>query len=111
MPAHFPYLLKGELQQRRPELVGRAIAMRTSEWTYVYGQYEGDELYDRRADPGETTSLAPDAAHAATCSTLRDEVLSWLVETSDVIAPERDPRMDPELLDQFLGQRRSELPA
>jgi hypothetical protein len=28
---------------------------------------------------------------------LRDRMLEWLVETSDVIPPARDPRMDPEL--------------
>lgn len=106
-PEHFPYLLKGQLQQERPELVGRAVAMRTEDWTYVYRLYEEDELYDRTADPGETTNLSGAAAHAGTIRRLRDEVLSWLVETSDVIAPERDPRMEPVLLDQFLGRSTS----
>jgi arylsulfatase A-like enzyme len=110
MPTDFPYLLKGSLQQERPELVGRAIAMRTPEWTYVYRLYEGDELYDRSADPRETTNLAGDAAHEATCTRLRGEVLEWLVATSDVIPPERDPRFDPVLFDQFLGATRSAVP-
>jgi arylsulfatase A-like enzyme len=108
MPDHFPYLRKGQLQQERPELVGRAIAMRSEDWTYVYRLYEDDELYDRHADPHETTSVADDPAHAARCRDLRDEILGWLVETSDVIAPQRDPRMEPILFDQFLGKTRAE---
>lgn len=104
MPEHFPYLLKGRLQQERPELVGRAVSVRTPEWTYVHRLYEGDELYDRRADPHETTNLADDAAYAETCRDLRNGVLSWFLETSDVIAPDRDPRMEPGLVDQFLGR-------
>jgi arylsulfatase A-like enzyme len=110
MPAHFPYLLKGQLQQDRPELVGRAVAMRTARWTYVHRLYEPDELYDREADPHETTNLAADPALAATCIDLRDDILGWLLETSDVIAPDRDPRMEPLLFDQLLGKERSDLP-
>ncbi len=105
MPGHFPYLLKGSLQQERPDLVGRAIAMRTDVWTYVYRLEEGDELYDRGADPQELRNLAGDPAHAATCRALRDEVLAWLVSTSDVIPPVRDPRVEPALVDQYLGRR------
>jgi arylsulfatase A-like enzyme len=110
MPDHFPYLLKGTLQQERPELVGRAVALRTPEWTYVHRLYEDDELYDRRADPHDTTNVAADPAHAGTCRRLRDEILTWLLETSDVIAPTRDPRMEPALFDQLLGTARSDLP-
>jgi arylsulfatase A-like enzyme len=109
-PEHFPYLLKGTLQRERPELVGRAVAVRTPEWTYVHRLYEDDELYDRRADPAETTNLAADPTHADRCRELRDRVLDWLVATSDVIPPERDPRMEPSMVDQLLGATRSEPP-
>jgi arylsulfatase A-like enzyme len=106
-PEHFPYLLKGQLQQERPELVGRAVAMRTAEWTFVYRRHESDELYDRRADPRETTNLAQEPENAATCQAMRDDVMAWLVETSDVIAPSRDPRIEPHLFDQLIGGDRS----
>jgi arylsulfatase A-like enzyme len=109
-PTHHPYLLKGTLQQERPELVGRAVALRTPEWTYVYRLYEGDELYDRRTDPHDTTNLAGDPSHDTTRRQLRDEVLAWLVETSDVLAPTRDPRMEPALFDQLIGKTRSAYP-
>lgn len=109
MPDHFPYLLKGSLQQERPELVGRAVCVRTADWSYVHRLYEPDELYDRQTDPHETTNLAAIPAHEATCRALRDELLTWLVETSDVIRPVRDPRMEPAVLDQLLGVARSDL--
>ena len=111
MPERFPYLLKGALQQERPDLVGRAIAVRTQEWTYVHRLYEADELYDRVADPHETTNLATRPSMADTCHALRDRLLDWLVSTSDVIPPVRDPRMEPELVAQLLGEARSDLPA
>ncbi|MFN8028081.1 MAG: hypothetical protein U0W40_17470 [Acidimicrobiia bacterium] len=46
-----PYALKSGLQQERPDLVGRAVCLRTHAWTYVHRLYESDELYDRVADP------------------------------------------------------------
>ena len=104
----YPYSLKAGLQHERPELVGRAVCVRTSEWTYVHRLYEDDELYDRDADPEETTNLAAEPAHAETCRSLRDELLGWLVETSDVIRPDRDARMDPALVAELLGQRSGE---
>jgi hypothetical protein len=33
---------------------------------------------------------------------LRDRILGWLVETSDVVPFTRDPRMEPALVAQFL---------
>ena len=106
-PDHHPYLLKGRLQQERPDLVGRAIAVRTDEWTYVHRVAELDELYNRTTDPHEVTNLAADPAHAARCRTFRDDILEWLVTTSDVIPSRRDPRMDDDLVGQFLGGTRA----
>jgi len=86
----FPYDLKSALQHDEPTAVGRAISMRTREWTYVYRLYEGDELYDRAADPDELDNLAaarPDVVHD-----LRARVLDWMVSTADVIPWTPDPR-------------------
>jgi arylsulfatase A-like enzyme len=107
---HHPYALKASLQHERPELVGRAVAVRTADWTYVHRLYDSDELYDRRRDPHETTNLVDDPALADTRHDLRDQLLTWLVETSDVIPVRADPRMEPTLLDQLLGTTRSEYP-
>jgi arylsulfatase A-like enzyme len=96
------YQVKGAMLHERPDLVGRAVAMRTADWTYVHRLYEPDELYDRHADPRETTNLAGDEAHAPLLAELRTAVLDWLEATSDVVPPARDPRIEPALLDQII---------
>jgi arylsulfatase A-like enzyme len=88
----FPYDLKGALQHEDPLTVGRAVAVRTREWTYVHRLYEGDELYDRRTDPGELHNRAGTPDVAETERALRDRVLGWLLETADVIPWTPDPR-------------------
>ena len=81
------------LQHDRPELVGTAIAVRSPTHTYVHRAEEADELYDRVADPSETTNLvdshAPDLVGVAA---ERGALFEWLVGTSDVIPWEADPR-------------------
>jgi arylsulfatase A-like enzyme len=86
------YAAKADLQRARPDLVGTAMVLRTPTHAYVHRRYEGDELYDRVADPDETTNLIdrPDLADLAT--DLRDRLLGWLADTSDVIPWTPDPR-------------------
>jgi len=86
------YEAKSELQHARPELVGTAIALRTATHTYVYRSCEDDELYDRMADPSETTNLAHVADLAACRDELRAQLLDWLASTTDVIPWTPDPR-------------------
>jgi hypothetical protein len=68
----------------------------------VHRTCESDELYDRVADASETENVVGLTEHADVVDGLRTRVLDWLVETSDVIPLERDPRMDPALVEQFL---------
>lgn len=89
------YEPKGRLQHERTELVGLAACIRTDRWSFVHRLYEGDELYDRTADPAETTNLIGDTVHADTVADLRSSLADWYVETSDVIPWKPDPR-DPE---------------
>ena len=90
------YRLKGELQHEQPEIVGKAFCLRTDAWSYVWRQYEGEELYDRGRDPQEVVNLLADAegvaAHAARVGELREKLLRWLADTSDVIPWEADAR-------------------
>jgi hypothetical protein len=72
--------------------VGTAIALRTATHTYVYRACEDDELYDRLADPSETTNLVGRPEVASTVDALRTRVLDWLAATSDVIPWQPDPR-------------------
>lgn len=45
-------------------------AVWTKDWKYVFNAFDEDELYDLRADPGETRNLAPEAAHADTIKSM-----------------------------------------
>ncbi|HVX18529.1 MAG TPA: sulfatase-like hydrolase/transferase [Acidimicrobiales bacterium] len=92
-PQPFPYDLKHGLEREVPLTAGKVSTLRTDRWTYVHRSHEGPELYDRIADPHETRNLAGDDAHAAVADELRGRLLSWLVETADVIGP-TDPRND-----------------
>jgi arylsulfatase A-like enzyme len=91
-PIPGPYEAKARLQRERPELVGLGIAFRTSTHTYVHRHEEPSELYDRVNDPEETTNLIDDPTFATHRADLERALLHWLVETSDVIEWERDPR-------------------
>lgn len=90
--AAFPYDLKAALEHEAPVYAGRAQAIRTEDWTYVHRLYEGPELYRRHTDPGEITNLAGDPGLAKVESDLRERLLTWLTETSDVIPWTPDPR-------------------
>jgi arylsulfatase A-like enzyme len=92
-PSTSPYFGKGELQHVEPESVGKAAAVRTERWCYVYRLYEGPELYDRAADPRELCNLAGRPEVAEVERSLRDRLLDWMVATSDVIPWTPDPRL------------------
>lgn len=86
------YARKAALQHENPRLVGRAISVRDNEFTYVYRLYESDELYDRAADPNETTNLIDRDDLAGVAARLKNRILDWLFETADVIPWQPDPR-------------------
>jgi arylsulfatase A-like enzyme len=97
------YRHKQAIQHEHTELVGRVVAVRTDRWCYVERLYEGPELYDRVADPRETTNLAGRPDHADVRRDLRERIFRWLFETSDVLPLRRDPRMDDDLQKALLG--------
>ncbi len=98
-----PYRQKQEIQHECTELVGRVVAVRTEEWCYVERLYEGPELYDRRNDPLETTNLAGLSEHAGAEREMRNRIMRWLLETSDVVPDRRDPRFDDDLRRAMFG--------
>ncbi|MGP3971458.1 sulfatase-like hydrolase/transferase [Streptomyces sp. 6N223] len=88
----YPYELKSELLRTHPRLVGKAVAVRDMEWTYLWRLYEPPELYHRGDDPHETVNLAGRPEHAETERRFERELLRWQVATSDVVPADRDPR-------------------
>lgn len=87
------YEPKSRLQREQPELVGTAMVLRTSTHTYVHRRHEGDEFYDRRADPQETINLLTSAGEPPPeAAAMRDQLFGWLADTTDVIPWERHPR-------------------
>jgi arylsulfatase A-like enzyme len=93
------YRHKRDIQREQPELVGKAVAVRTDCWTYVERLEEPDELYDRRDDPGEQHNLIDDPTLAAVVSEHRTLVRRWLLGTSDVFPWTPDARMERVLRD------------
>jgi arylsulfatase A-like enzyme len=91
-----PYAAKAGIQQRSPASVGKAVAMRTPDWTYVRRLYERDELYDRTGDAAETVNRSGDPSLAAVERALRDQVGDWLLATADVVPWTADPRFPPD---------------
>jgi arylsulfatase A-like enzyme len=87
-----PYAAKAAIQQRDPRTVGKAVSVRTADWTYVHRLYESPELYDRRTDPGELVNLAGGAEVQSVEADLRGQVLEWLLATDDVVPWTPDPR-------------------
>jgi arylsulfatase A-like enzyme len=96
-----PYDIKAGLQHDRPVSVGKAASVRDRRFTYVHRLYEGPELYDRRADPGETVNLTGTEEHATTEYRLRNALLEWSLETSDVIPWQPDSRFEPSFIALF----------
>jgi arylsulfatase A-like enzyme len=70
----------------------KAVMCRTQDYKYVRRLYEPDELYDLRADPGELHNRIADPALAGVLAGLKDRLLTFYLETGDVVPHETDRR-------------------
>ena len=70
----------------------KAAMCRTSRYKYVRRAYETDELYDLAEDPGETRNLIDHPACREQALALRERMLSWYMETCDVVPLAADRR-------------------
>lgn len=93
--APYPYDIKAVLQHEDTTIVGKAFAMRSKEWTYVYRLYEPPELYNRKTDLGELHNLAACPQHAIIVAEMQAEMFQWMMKTSDVLPYEKDLRFPP----------------
>lgn len=70
----------------------KAVMCRTRAFKYVRRLYEKDELYDLRSDPEELQNRVDDPVLVDVRAALRDRLLTFFVETSDVVPHETDER-------------------
>jgi arylsulfatase A-like enzyme len=70
----------------------KAVMCRTDRYKYVRRLYEQDELYDLRADPGELCNRIGDPALAGVQAALKDRLLTFFLETGDVVPAQPDRR-------------------
>lgn len=70
----------------------KAVMCRTRDWKYVRRLYESDELYDLRRDPREQHNCVADPACAAVGTQFRERLLSFYLETADVVPHDHDRR-------------------
>ncbi len=70
----------------------KATMCRTKEFKYIYRLYEKDELYDLINDPGELNNIIDDSNSTDILNKLKERMLTWYVETCDVVPHEIDRR-------------------
>lgn len=70
----------------------KAAMCRTRTHKYIRRHYEKDELYDLENDPGECRNVIDDPACAAVLAELRERMLTWYMETCDVVPRATDRR-------------------
>ncbi len=70
----------------------KAVMCRTKDFKYVRRIYESDELYDLRSDPQETTNRIDDPVLAGELAGLKDRMLTFFIETGDVVPHDTDER-------------------
>jgi len=71
----------------------KATMCRTREYKYVRRLYEQDELYDLLHDPHETNNIVADPAYAPILAQLKERMLTWYMETCDVVPRKTDARV------------------
>jgi arylsulfatase A-like enzyme len=74
---------------------GKAVMCRTGTHKYVARLYELDELYDLEKDPGEERNVIDDPAYSQVLLELKNRLLSWYMETADVVPQVTDSRQLP----------------
>jgi arylsulfatase A-like enzyme len=70
----------------------KATMCRTATHKYIKRHYETDELYDLVKDPHETNNVIEDPAYRDILATLKERMLTWYVETCDVVPRQTDRR-------------------
>ena len=112
---HYPELVNEEnvyyprisLQVSQGPEHTKATMMRTDRYKYVKRLDEKDELYDLNYDLANHKNLIDDPSYQNVILEMKNSMLDWLQETSDIVPFEEDERMDQEMILMFL---KSQLP-
>jgi arylsulfatase A-like enzyme len=70
----------------------KATMCRTRDFKYVMRLYEQDELYDLRSDPQEVHNVVDEPRYATPLVELKQRLLTWYMETCDVVPRKPDKR-------------------
>ncbi len=81
---------KFRIQTENRNSVCKSSMIRTIDWKYIHRTHDTDELYHLSSDPGEQTNLIDRPKHHRIQQELSQRLLSWFVETSDVVPSDRD---------------------
>lgn len=82
---YYPKMIQ---QQEAPQSVCRTVMMRTPKYKLNIRTDGDNELYDMEKDPKELDNLYFDPAMAETVAKLKDQMLVWLIGTSDTVPRE-----------------------
>jgi arylsulfatase A-like enzyme len=86
------YYEKTRLQHDDPTALAKAAMIRTERWKYVARLVGKEELYDLEADADELVNRIDDAGLSDVVVELRNQLLQWLLRTSDDVPFDQDPR-------------------
>jgi arylsulfatase A-like enzyme len=86
------YMPRIQLQMKDGPEHTKAVMLRTNTHKYVYRVYEKHELYDLVADPDETVNRIDDDSLQSVRQNLKERMLQFFVETSDVVPWQQDER-------------------
>jgi hypothetical protein len=81
-----------ELQWREGPEHTKAVMCRTRRHKYVRRLYEQNELYDLQRDPDERENRIGDSALADVQAGLEERLLTFFLETGDVVPHDPDQR-------------------
>jgi arylsulfatase A-like enzyme len=70
----------------------KAVMVRTRNFKYIRRLYEKDELYDLINDPQELHNIIEDPAYVKILTDLKERMLTFFIETSDVVKHQPDRR-------------------
>jgi choline-sulfatase len=96
-PEHI-YYPKTHQQEVQPESICRSIMVRSSAYKLIRRTKDISELYDMKKDPTESVNLIDDPAYSDVQAKLNENLLQWMIATSDVLPYDRDHRSWPEQL-------------